>query len=489
MRKLNCVCVFLCLVVEFHYGAMQTENVTESGTQMELVTSSAPTDLVCSTCSCDAGAVDCQKRDIRRPFLWEDWEGLKPHQPTSVDLSFNPLGSLTKIAPLPIQHLTLSSCEIESIQGRSFSKLADLVTLDLSYNKIVSLDRQVFEGPTIPGQEPQPFAKMRTLNLSHNELHALPQDLFIALPELTTLDLSGNPLRYIDQVTMAAVTMLTKLKELNLSSCELETLPEGLFRRQRRLERLDLSANLFTSVPATLGETANLVYLRLDENPFASLDEGTAISKLTSLQELHLNRLSKLQSISEGALGQLESLTSLYLCCNRRLTTLDPGFLMWTDELEVERFPLLQKLHLNNNNLSIISSEYLDRWDRLVEVDVSNNPYTCDCHIQWMIDVLVPLLNSTGDASNMVCKRPQEVRGISLDKLSAMSKTLTCPDTENLTQHPASDGAIILGIMIGIFVTFPLVFLTVIVWRRGYFTKCRARVIRVKEYDEDDDAF
>lgn len=63
-------------------------------------------------------------------------------------------------------------------------------------------------------EEYEPLAAMRKLSLAHNELHSLHQDLFEHLPELTELDLSGNPLATIDHVTLIAISSLPMLKVL-----------------------------------------------------------------------------------------------------------------------------------------------------------------------------------------------------------------------------------------------------------------------------------
>lgn len=49
----------------------------------------------------------------------------------------------------------------------------------------------------------------------------------------------------------------------------------------------------------------------------------------------------------------------------------------------------LPQLYLQSNNLSEVDSRLISRWDLLDAVDVSNNPFLCDCSTQWMVDMLV----------------------------------------------------------------------------------------------------
>ncbi|KAJ0182874.1 hypothetical protein K1T71_000850 [Dendrolimus kikuchii] len=482
----------LCFVI---LCSGQDEFVSEITTQSLSTDMNITSEVFCILCECSEGLVNCTNRQIKEPFEKDDWEGLVSLKPTKIDLSHNQISTLTRIGKLPIQYLNISNCELIQIDQGAFSRLQDLVSLDLSRNKLAtsSMVRGVFAGPMMTTDRqaltPGPFQKIKFLSLAYNDIHSLPQDLFIFMTFLTTLDLSGNPLAFIDQVTMAAITDLINLKELRLGSCELETLPEGMLRRQRKLHRLDLSDNRFTTVPAALNEAPKLIYLNFDKNPLPSIDKPTAISNLTNLQELQMCRLSKLQSIGAGGLGGLESLTSLRLCYNPRLTTLDPDFLAWTDEDEVEDWPELKELYLNNNNLTTIDSHFLDRWDQLTRVDFSNNPYVCDCNSQWMVDVLTPLVENIavdGSTEHMICRKPQELRALSFTQLKNTSKTLTCPESENVMELPIPDMAILLGIMIGIFATFPIVLIVVLLWRNGYFQKCRRKSNEDSDNEETD---
>ncbi|XP_026331634.1 uncharacterized protein LOC113238981 [Hyposmocoma kahamanoa] len=124
-------------------------------------------------------------------------------------------------------------------------------------------------------------------------------------------------------------------------------------------------------------------------------------------------------------------------------------------------------------------------------MDFGNNNYICDCNCQWMVNVLVPLMNRSGiSADSMICKKPRDLRGMSFAKLHELSKTLECRVSEKLVEGPGPDVAMILGIMIGILATFPLVFVTVLLWRRGFFARCRGQRLPNKYYDEEEnDAF
>ncbi|XP_063545545.1 leucine-rich repeat neuronal protein 1-like [Cydia strobilella] len=444
----------------------------------------APSGVICTTCACADSRVDCANKDIRASFSVDEWKALETFRPTEIDLSRNRIATLSKLPALPVQNLTVSKSELEVIESGCFKHLRDtLVTLDLSNNKITtsSLDRRIFM-TTLEGDKLLQFNKLTFLSLANNDIHSLPKDLFFTTGELTHLDLSGNPLAYIDTITLGTISDVTKLRNLSLSSCDLETLPEGIFRRLRRLQGLDLSGNRFTTVPATINEASNLQVLFLDKNPFETINDNTPFKTLIKLRELYIRRCSKLKSITAGALGGLESLSILHISYNPRLSTLEPKFLVWEDDDEVEKQPLIKELYLNNNNITEISAYYLDRWNLLAKGDFTNNPYDCDCDSQWMVDVLIPLLQDMVGCGEqmayMTCKTPEPFRGLTYNQVLNSTRHLIC--MENLEQ-PVTDSAIMLGIMIGVFVTFPMVILVVLLWRRGIFTKCRKKVIEMEE--------
>ncbi|XP_028039258.1 leucine-rich repeat-containing protein 15-like [Bombyx mandarina] len=454
----------------------------------EMVDSEPVSEVICAVCNCSDSVVDCSGKEIRTSFEMTDWEGLQEFKPVNVDLSNNHIGTLTRISKLDtLKYLNVSNCELLGIEHATFSYLQDLVSLDLSRNQLLSssINKRVFVGIIDPILGLLPFSKLRYLSLANNEIHSLPQDVFLFMNELTTLDLSDNPMAYIDQVTMGAITDLDDLQELYLRGCELESLPEGFFRRQRRLVKLDLSNNRFTTVPTVLAEAVTLKYLNFGRNPVGALNDTSVFPNLIRLRELRLCRMSKLRSVSARALGGLKSLETLHLCSNPRLTDLDPEFLTWTED-EVEMWPTLRELRLNNNNLSTIHSNYLARWDRLNTLDFGNNPYICDCRSQWTIDVLIPIILKSSHnetASHMICKMPYETRGLTLVQLFETSKKLSCLENESLKASPGPDMAILLGIMIGIFVTFPIVLIVVLLWKRGFFARCRSKTI----YKDDDE--
>ncbi|XP_047038831.1 leucine-rich repeat neuronal protein 3-like [Helicoverpa zea] len=429
---------------------------------------------ICKLCKCADNKVDCVDQGIATFFTTVEWEGLIDFKPEEVNLSENRFTNITMIADLTIEVLNLSRCSIEFIENASFRDLQEMRVLDLSYNKLTTekLSPHAFEGRFAP-EEYEPLASMRVLNLAYNDLHSLHQDLFEHLPELEELDLSGNPLTTIDHVTLIAISSLPMLKSLRMRSCQLAEIPSKFLHTPRYLERLDISDNRLSAVPQELDEAKNLVYLNLNQNPIIELDmtseDYPGFPRLRKLQELHMCNMPKLRRIGMGALAGLESVQKLHISFNPSLSEIDPKALARPDDIgETYDWPAVKELYLKSNNLSDVDSRLISRWDLLEKVDVSDNPYLCDCSTQWMVDILTPVVETKGgNASTMVCQEPIEMRGYTMKHLHEIHRTMRCVDKYG--HRPEKDGAILLGTLIGVLLAVPIMLSLMLLWRHGYF--------------------
>ncbi|XP_061728079.1 leucine-rich repeat neuronal protein 2-like isoform X2 [Cydia pomonella] len=374
----------------FEWGV---SNSVEHGTE-------ALSGVICTTCSCEDNRVDCTKKDIRTFFSVDKWKELTNLKPTTVDLSGNNIDCITEIADLPIEELNLSNNKIKNIENASFRGLQKMRVLNLSYNRLTSrLSPHAFEGK-FSAERYESLSSMRTLNLSYNQLHSLHQDLFEHLPELNSLDLSGNPLTTIDYVTLMAISSLPMLEDLRLRSCQLTEIPDRFLHTPRYLEYLDLSDNQLAMVPQELEEARNLVYLNLNQNPIVELDMGKwetlGFPMIRKLQELHMSSMPELHRIGTAALARLPMLSKLHLSFNPKLAVIEPLALASPgDHRESYVWPMIKELYLQSNNLTELHSRLL-RWELVEKLDVSDNPWLCDCSTKWMVDDLVTYVKRSG---------------------------------------------------------------------------------------------
>ncbi|KAI8433355.1 hypothetical protein MSG28_015398 [Choristoneura fumiferana] len=558
-------CIVLCCIL---IGAQCQEAAT-----VEADNTVAKESGICRVCVCKDGKVNCKDQNLVDFFTLEEWGNLTDYKPTSVDLSDNLLTNITAIADLSNRSARLSNNKIDFIENASFRDLQEMRVLDLSHNKLTSkLSPHAFE-----------------LNLAYNDFHSLHQDLFEHLPELTSLDLTGNPLTTIDhhldlsdnQLTMVPQE-LEETKNLELHMCnmpELKRIGAGALAGLENLVKLHLSYNpkledidaKALARPDDIGETYDWPMIKelyiisnnlseidrrlvsrwdlvekldVSNNPFLCdcstqwmVDVLVPIMRGYTMKHLHDihrtmrcvdkygNRPERDGAILLGTLIALEPLSPAEVnLSGNRLTTLseiaplpiqnftasscgieviDHGaFKQLTESLNLtlsscdletipeglfRRLRKLQRLDLSLNRFTTISPYYLDRWTLLEQADFSGNPYWCTCETQWMVDVLVPLVRDlpggSEDTAHMTCKGPEPVRGMLYSQLTSTNRSLPC--FERMEEAPQTDSAIMFGMMIGVFVTFPMVILVVLLWKRGIFSKCRKKTTIDKEYEED----
>ncbi|CAH0404488.1 unnamed protein product [Chilo suppressalis] len=464
------ILIFIIAVVAHGVFSLEDDTVAEVVNSTDVAMQSG----ICLKCICKDGKVDCSSQGLTTYFSKEEWAALKDFKPTVVDMSDNSFENITVMAELPIEILNLSRCGIESIEFAAFRDLQDMRVLDLSHNKLTSsLSPHVFEGRYSP-QLYEPLMSMEVLNLGYNDLHSLNSDLFEHLSQLTVLDLSGNPMTTIDYRTLISISSLSLLKVLRLRSCQLTEVPEKFLHTFRNLERLDLSDNLLAGVPEELEESKNLLYLNLNQNPIRELDvnseEYPGFPRLRKLKELHMCNMPILKKIGQGALAGLENLEKLHLSFNPQLTYISPKALARPDDIgENYDWPMVKELYMKSNGLSELDSRLLSRWDMLTAIDVSDNPFMCDCSTQWMVDTLVPIVDKVKPNASkaMVCSEPEEMRGFTMRHVHDIKRTMRCVDKYG--HRPERDGAMLMGTLIGVLLAVPIMMGVILLWKRGYF--------------------
>ncbi|XP_023671682.2 uncharacterized protein [Paramormyrops kingsleyae] len=123
--------------------------------------------------------------------------------------------------------LNFSGSSFRSVTWATFSAMAPLRVLDLSYCNISQL---LVEGPSPSG--------LQEVYLGGNSLRRVPDGFLASAPHLRVLDLGQNLLEELPEVFLQAAA---SLQELRLASNHLAGLPRSVF--QPRLWRVDLSDN------------------------------------------------------------------------------------------------------------------------------------------------------------------------------------------------------------------------------------------------------
>ncbi|XP_063923633.1 leucine-rich repeat neuronal protein 1-like [Zophobas morio] len=431
----------------------------------------------CSACSCKTVEqtkfeVTCI-RDVRA-YLFQDsfWiDSTNKTYPYKTLLVHNtPILTLDKKFPISnITYLSLANNSIVNISDSIFRNLQDMITLDLSYNNIEQIHPDAFDGQYLP-DEFIPLKSLKNLHLDHNRISSLNQDVFEHTPNVEILTISHNPLDEIDQQTLVAITSLVFLKQLDLSYTGLSSLPGALLHVPRYLEKLDLSGNQLDRIPKTLGDSHSLSVLYFNNNPIVNLAEENGFPKIPTLKILHLSGMRKLLNITSRALSNLENLEELFCYDNPELSHIDKDALSARrDGAEYETWPPIKKLYLQENKLSHIDMQLILQWKDLTELDLTDNPWTCEGENQWIVDELMPIYLKLDEqkAKRLRCGAPIEMVALTFRDVYKRQTTMRCLD---LYGHRSErDGALLIGILIGVLITIPVVLFLIYVYQRHRF--------------------
>ncbi|XP_064481984.1 leucine-rich repeat and immunoglobulin-like domain-containing nogo receptor-interacting protein 2 [Ornithodoros turicata] len=202
-------------------------------------------------------------------------------------------------------HLDLSNNRIDHLKHEWFQNLNNLVSLDLSRNKISELSNVVFwslhklERLQVSENRIQSVGllslkglhSLQHLNVTHNQISQIQGGTLRATCNLKTLDISHNPMVTLSRafehgsnVTALFATHMTRLRlitsdsffglenleRLLLTNCpSLQAAEQGSFLPLKSLEKLDLSFNNFTTLPAKLlNPLRKLQEVHLSGNPW-----------------------------------------------------------------------------------------------------------------------------------------------------------------------------------------------------------------------------
>ncbi|XP_053687687.1 leucine-rich repeat neuronal protein 3-like [Sabethes cyaneus] len=482
LAKVIVVLVFcgLALAAEDDQSKNSTSNNSTSGDNKP--STNAPTDdkklpnELCSPCNCDAAkkTFDCSSAKLNKLFNMSEWLTLN-ESGVATDimlLSRNGLSSVPAFPQLDVKILDLSHNNISTIAKKAFITLTNLEVLDLSYNMLTSksLIPEIFEGVYNP-DEYLPLEKLRVLRLGNNQLHSLDQDLFEHMPNLEELSLESNVFKVIDRLTETAIASVKTLRSLDLSYMELVDIPEYIFNAPQGLEYLNLTGNLLTTIPEALNYALHLKWLSLDENPIDNIQGDHVFPSLVTLEYLSLSYITPLKVIGRGAFSKLENLKEIHICNNPEFSFFHAEAFVRSDPDDPARktWPRVKKLYLHNNNLTTLDSQTLARWDDMDVVDIRVNPWDCDCHNQWLVETLLPLIEKTTPEimNNVVCATPKQMAGLSMVELEHKHSQMRCAD--KFGNNPQNDGALLIGLLVGLLAGIPLTAAVIMIYKRGCF--------------------
>lgn len=226
---------------------------------------------------------------------------------------------LTQLLVLDLSHNELTS---EWINTATFKGLKRLVLLDISYNKILKLEQNIFKDltnlqilriqdnyiETIIENTFSELKNLHTLILANNRLSNIESISFQGLHGLSLLSLEYNRISRIDST---AFKNFSSLQDLHLNGNKLLNVPDALYAVPL-LKTLDLGENHISNIDnASFREMYHMYGLRLTENNIDVLRKGT-FDKMKALQILNLSR-NKINKIESGCFDNNTNIQAIRL--------------------------------------------------------------------------------------------------------------------------------------------------------------------------------
>lgn len=275
--------------------------------------------------------------------------------------------------------------------------------MNLSHNKIDDLPRHTFVN-----------LSLNRLCLSHNKLHAIPFQVFAPVANLHFLDLSHNTIvtildhffkfnKYIEilllndnkiaKLTSNALADLVELRELNLSNNSLSSVSKGLFDSLNKLEYLNLANNpILNMASGTFRGLQSLIKLNLSGNKLKHLTYGI-FHFSQNVRSLILDN-TLIEVVHNTELLGLPELQYLSVRNNKNLNEIEPYVLADT--------PKIKQLDISGNALTFLPLS-LANLTYLKSLNISDNPWACDCRMFWFGNWAEQLQQSNVTLSDLTC--------------------------------------------------------------------------------------
>ncbi|XP_078600969.1 uncharacterized protein LOC144875991 isoform X1 [Branchiostoma floridae x Branchiostoma japonicum] len=347
-------------------------------------------------------------------------------------LTNNPIDTILPNTFLKLENLTnlyLTENNLTAVTGNMFRGMVKLTQLHLYRNQIGSLQQGSFAGIT----------EVEELYLYENAITTLGDFLFDDLRSLTKLYLQDN---LISTITSNAFVGLTSLTELRLENNLLRTIPAAL-RELSALQELYLNGNQVLRITenAFPGLTS-LTILTLYENDLETIDTN-GFSGLSGLQNLELQN-NEIVALGDFSLNGMTSLQTLNLAANNITSVGQYAFssLAAVEEINLSNNTItempynvlkqllqLNTLRLRFNSLKTLPIEGFEVLGDIPNLEMTNNPWECDCSMQaaslWL------RLNTASTIKNqIVCAAPENLRGRVLDDVVLERLLCTLPSVQ-----------------------------------------------------------
>nr|XP_022912422.1 toll-like receptor 13 [Onthophagus taurus] len=291
------------------------------------------------------------------------------------------------IANTTITELNLNRNQFHKIDENTFPEMPNIESLKLEECVITDIKENAFIY----------FKNLKELYLKRNKMITVPRGVLI--PRLEVLDISGNTIPGSSYFTIDDYTTkldnMTSLKILDLSCNNIKRIYNLNLYGPRNLKKLNLfDANIMIISDNSFSELTNLEYLNLGKNYFPKRSWVKEIfTGLINLKYLSLESCKIEYFLSNDIFGELISLETLNLR-NNFFTEITPDFMFSLRTLKVLDLSenrlkpwhnrlfnktSMENLTISRNPFTYLTEAMLEDIFNFKFVDVSNNPFFCEC--------------------------------------------------------------------------------------------------------------
>lgn len=258
-------------------------------------------------------------------------------------LTLLPSGIFEGLTDLIVLNLSRNAISTHLLSEQTFSGLARLQVLDLSWNQLSKIEASTFAQ----------LAQLRVLSLNNNHIHTVKSESFVQMPRLNLLSLSFNKIEELSVIFGNEATTTGEQRGEGISTSSFSSSLSSLSLDHNRLRSVSLSAesvsylkdlalndNNLVAVPDFVSHARELRTVDLGDNHI----EEISAKDFEGLAHLYGLRLSgnKLETVDNATFANLSGLHILNLAHNR-LGDLEGGALHHLVELRA--------LRLDNNRL------------------------------------------------------------------------------------------------------------------------------------------
>ncbi|KAL1131631.1 hypothetical protein AAG570_011244 [Ranatra chinensis] len=332
-----------------------------------------------------------------------------------------------------LQILRLEENAIETIAENTFTTLNNLHTLSLSNNKLTMIDSNTLSGlyglnvlsldsNNIQYIDPEALknsSSLQDLHLNSNKLYDVPAVL-AEVPHLKTLDLGDNQItelfnssfssmkdlvglrlteNNLTNISKGVFDKMVSLKILNLSDNKIQRVQAGSFDSNTNLLAVRLDGNYLTEINGLFGKLPNLVWLNISENLLQWFDYAQIPTGLQWL-DIHSNQIAELGNYFEiesqlhltmfdASNNKLTEITGSAIPDSVEILNLSNNLITKVQSYTFFKKPNLTRVELVGNQIKSLTQNSLristiPPGKPLPEFYISNNPFQCDCTMQWL---------------------------------------------------------------------------------------------------------